>query len=773
MLRIKRAFAFTLWLPALALFTTTLRAQTRIVSVRIYASVTGPRLMVDGVSYTGPAVLLWPEGSKHEIVAEVSQSEIRLNTIYSFKGWYSNLSNTVLDGGSNKIIISADHDLTSVRAEFAISYAVLLRYFFCPAEDSTCQQHSPGRVYINNEMFTSDTVRYFAAGSTVELQAYPNSGYVFYGWGGPTAVARSNAFVYSFPLNQPQVVTPMFQPARPLQITVQSDPPGLTIFADRTSVVTPGGLQWGYDTVHTLGTLPAQYDSRHQLWIFQDWSDGGAINHEFKMPAGVSVVTVTARFVPGAVVTFLTEPAPLKLHIDNGEDRPNYTFYWAAGTTHSVVAPLEQTDAQGRKYRFERWSSGMPASHQYTVPLAPDQIRFTAVYRPVAVIAIESSPPALALNVDEKECITPCKLDREVGAVVRISAPARILSGEDSRFVFRRWADGAAAERSIVASHGTSTLQAVYGVQNRLAVDIQPDKGAVCRWDPASTDGFYDIDSQVTLRLQLSPGYRFAGWQGDLAGARPSGTLSMTAPRHVLARLDPVPYIRPAGVRNGAGETPVEAVAPGSVISVFGASLAPRTEVGPEGPLAQTIAGVTVRVGDTWLPLFMVSPEEIRAQLPSALDPGAQTLAVRWDGKPEITAEFTVARNAPGLFYTDVDGRAFGVFLHGDGTPVSSGAPAQRGETVTLLGTGLGPYRRIAPDGFRLPEAPDFRLTDPVEVVCGDTAFEPDYAGVAAGTIGVQAVRFRLGAECPSGTTASVRVRAGGVESNTVLLPIE
>src|SRR5207248_11522925 len=133
-----------------------------------------------------------------------------------------------------------------------------------------------------------------------------------------------------------------------------------------------------------------------------------------------------------------------------------------------------------------------------------------------------------------------------------------------------------------------------------------------------------------------------------------------------------------------------DAVAPGSIVSLFGVNLAPSLQVGPDNPLAQSLADVTVRIGGKLLPLLFVSPEQINAQLPPDLAEGVYTLTVRWEGKPDAVTDFTVARNAPGLFNRVVDGRAFGLFLHENGDPITTDSPARRNETVTLLGTGLG-----------------------------------------------------------------------------------
>ena len=84
----------------------------------------------------------------------------------------------------------------------------------------------------------------------------------------------------------------------------------------------------------------------------------------------------------------------------------------------------------------------------------------------------------------------------------------------------------------------------------------------------------------------------------------------MVVPRVVTAQFDRVPFIAPAGIKNAAGDTPVDGVAPGSIISIYGASIATRLEIGPSNPLAQSLAGVLVLLGDRLIPLI-ISPNQI------------------------------------------------------------------------------------------------------------------------------------------------------------------
>ena len=136
---------------------------------------------------------------------------------------------------------------------------------------------------------------------------------------------------------------------------------------------------------------------------------------------------------------------------------------------------------------------------------------------------------------------------------------------------------------------------------------------------PASPDGFYSAAATVNVSVTPLPGFKFRSWTGDLSGTSPAGAVAMTAPRAVMAILDKVPYVSPAGVENGAGSTPVAAVAPGSVVSVFGANLAAGTAVGAANPLPQTLGGVTVTIGQQFMPIFFASPGQINFQLPDGV----------------------------------------------------------------------------------------------------------------------------------------------------------
>jgi uncharacterized protein (TIGR03437 family) len=725
---------------------------------------------VDGEPFRGAAMFLWPVTSKH-FVGCSKYGDVTVMT---------NL-------GMSNNPVTAHPDLKEVRlGPCLLDCKVMVRF----SQPGTITP--PGRVCVGTAgagggSAPGDEASIVAglnatgcyeedfetACGDVTLAAYPNAGYIFRGWthvpGNPN---QSMAYITKFRATSTVTIGAFFYPARPLQVTIDTYPPQLLILADRAPFTAPRSVAWGFETVHTLGAIPVQRDGQGRLMVFDSWSDGGDINHEFKMPAGMSDFKVVAKFVPGATHTFLTDPPLLKLSVDGRENWPNYTFVWPAGSQHTFAAPLEQVDAKGRKYRFRSWSNGQPVNQNLTVQAAPDDVRLTAFYEPVSEIRISSFPSGLALLVDASDCRTPCTLNRPIGAPVRIEAPDQIAVTTGSRLKFQGWVDGGERQRNATALAEVQSFTVAYQLQHQVSASADPAGSVTWRLEPASADGYYDDATRVAVAADPVPGYRFASWTAGLAGVRPSGILTVSGPTSVRARLEPVPYIRPRGVQNGAAELQQEGVAAGSIISVFGRNLAPWSEANTGGMLSQSLAGVTLRLEDRLLPLFMVSDGEVKAQLPSGLPDGQYTLALKWGDKPETTAGFKVVRNAPGLFSADKDGKSVGSFIHANGDAVTADQPPQPGEVITVLATGAGPYDRMVPEGFALPAGSAVRLVDPIELVSGETVWAPVEALASEASIGVNAIRFQL----PEGILPvdgyiPFKVRVNGVESNTVLLP--
>ena len=737
------------WLLAGA-FVASALAQEAVALTRISATASDAVFRVDGQPYQGAAVFSWPTGSKHTLeIADWQLTPPLLKGRYLFQHWSTALGQ--LASPSPRVTVTADPGIAWYRADVTTEYAVSLVFFVC--EDGPCAY--PGTIWVNQVACRQSGDVWLAAGTTVLLEAIPDPGFVFAGWtqgGNPAAI-------YSFALNAPMTVYPRFAVARRMQL--RTAPDGLQLLADRGLVTAPIDVDWGVGSVHTLAPVSPQFDQHGRQWIFHSWNDGADRNRTYPVPAGPPPLSVVAQFVPAVTTLLLTEPPNLILTVDGSAGASPRYEAWAAGESHTVIAPTHQIDAAGGAWSFREWSAGKANAQaiQVTEGQASSGIRMTAFYDPLSRVHVDSIPTGLTVTVDGEDCHTPCDVERPVGTTIRLGARPSIAVSDGTRLDLGSW-EGVAGV-TFTTSAGYTKVTAHYQWSYRLSLGSSPAGSGSWRLSPPSSDGYYPAGTSVGVAIEPPDGMKFREWGGDLSGSANPSSIIIGAPSSVVAYFDSVPKIpHPARITNSAGGTASDAVAAGSIASLFGDRLSETTATGLTDPLPQSLGGVSLVCSGRLLPLLFVSPTQINFQVPSDLKPGKYQVEWHYRNAAVLPIGFTVTRSAPGLF-------AMG---HRNGTSVSTESPAHPGEEILLYGTGFGPYQPSPLDGFRVPATPLFPLVDPVAIMLNGRTVAAESSAAAVGVVGLAVVTFRVPDGLDISAPINLALQIGDTVSNTIPL---
>ena len=746
------------------------RAQTG-TQTTVLTSPAGPQFSVDGTVYYDAMSAFWPVGSEHTLSVPAGTGysyDQAFDTQWQFTGWQW------ATGSSSLPTINVIGNIGSSRftAMFNIMYLFTTQVACSPGPCSGV----PGVVMVNGAVPTTPAL-WVSPGSAEALFPAANAGWIFAGWqiGGQTV---SSYQTYTATVNGPTTVTALFIPSKPVSIV--TNPPGLGFYADGVLVYSPTTLNWELGSSHIVSGLNLTNDNTEKRWVFSSWSDGGAQTHTYVVGNNFNAETLTCNYAAAAYPVFFTTPVTLDLVVDGQTLPPPYQYVWGVGSTHTISAPTPQTDSAGNTWIFQQWDDGVTTpTRTVTIPVGADLNGYNLIaqFTQQANLTVNSTISGQAVTVNGSSCTTPCNLTFKPGVQVRAAAPATVPESSGSRQNLLGWSTGGAAPVAgdwvAPLNSANTSITATYQLMNSLTTASNPPNAATWRLSPPSSNGFYDAQTKVEIRVVPNRGYRFSGWSGDLSGSDPSASLVMNAPHNVTALLVRAPLITNRGRTDSDSPAVAPMVAAGSAAAISGGSLANASQTGPASPLSATLAGVTVHIGARSLPLYFVTPNEIGFQVPPDLAPGDHTVTISSAGMPDIASELSVSRNAPGLFPAEQQGQTYAMATHEDGTPVTATAPARPGELLTAYGTGFGPTDHPRLEGSAIPPAPRYFILDPVTVQVGSGIFKAESAFAAPGQVGVDAVQFRLDSSAPSGTAVPVSITVNGVQSNTLLLPIQ
>jgi uncharacterized protein (TIGR03437 family) len=225
------------------------------------------------------------------------------------------------------------------------------------------------------------------------------------------------------------------------------------------------------------------------------------------------------------------------------------------------------------------------------------------------------------------------------------------------------------------------------------------------------------------------------------------------------------PRVNSGGVVNAASFQ--AAVAPGSLITVFGSDLASTTASASSTPLPQTLGGGSITVNGRAIPLVYASPTQINAQMPYEIAPGPATLIVSARGVAGDAVSITVSRSAPGLFQW---GDKRGVVQNQDSSLNTPQKPAAVGSVIVAYLTGQGAVNNAVATGVAAPASPLSQAALPVGAALGGKPAEVLFAGLTPGFVGLLQVNLKV-PQLEAGDHQLV-ITIGGEGSNPAMVAV-
>jgi uncharacterized protein (TIGR03437 family) len=205
-----------------------------------------------------------------------------------------------------------------------------------------------------------------------------------------------------------------------------------------------------------------------------------------------------------------------------------------------------------------------------------------------------------------------------------------------------------------------------------------------------------------------------------------------------------------------------ENVAPGSLISVYGANLSPVTETTSQTPLPTLLGESCLTVNGTAVPMIYVSTGQINAQLPYAVE-GSTTLTLRTPGGVSDNYNLTISPAAPSIFRTTLSGgpEVATVVRAVNNEMVTPSNPVHRGDVLTIYATGLGRTSPSVENGGVAPADPLASVVATPQVTIGGVPAQVTFAGLTPGQIGVYQINVLIPDRIPTGWNIPLAISQG------------
>jgi Astacin (Peptidase family M12A)/Divergent InlB B-repeat domain len=426
----------------------------------------------------------------------------------------------------------------------------------------------------------------------------------------------------------------------PTAVTVTSNPPGLQVIVDGTTITTPhvfSGPSWALFTTHTL-SLSATVQSQSGdifnsttpttfYYTYGRWNDSDEATHTITILPGngepsspatsPAVTTYSANFIqlvpyawtayPTGAGTVTASPLP------QSYSGSSLVFYTARQEVTLTAAPSSGQNF----YEFNNvnfWLPGGLSSNPKTfyVPDTGLAVNTIAEFSPDPVYTVNVAPNPfssyLYIYADGNFWYAPKNFSVYYdstwtsGSTHTLSVDTPIYPySSNSRYAFDNWSDGTTTTTDTIELPATGASYTANLTPQFYVTDyVNETCAGSINVSPGSPtgDGFYPSGDALTFTETPNSGWLFTGWQYDLSGTSASQPLTVTDEVLVVADYNTV-----ATPLTLTSLSPAAAVAgsPALTLALNGTGFTSSTVVSVDGafPAVKYISGTQLSVSVT------------------------------------------------------------------------------------------------------------------------------------------------------------------------------
>ncbi|MFH1313982.1 MAG: YCF48-related protein [Candidatus Eisenbacteria bacterium] len=300
----------------------------------------------------------------------------------------------------------------------------------------------------------------------------------------------------------------------PVAVTVGTVPSGRSFSADGAPYSSQHTFRWNSSSSHTVGTTSPQSGGSNTRYVWESWSDGGAIIHAVSVP--ISDNTYTAHFDTQYYLT---------MNAGTGGSVSPSSGWRDAGDEVTI----EAYPAGG--YIFDYWQgtgSGSYGGHNNPASITMSgPITETARFDRVVSVVVNTNPDSLSFTVDGVAYMSEQTFTWGSGDSHTIGTSSPQSGGSGTRYLWTSWSDGGAITHT-VSPTSNQTFTAHLDTQYYLTM-VAAAGGSVT---PSSD--WHDAGDSVTISASADSGFRFEAWagvgNGSYSGSDNPATITLNGP---------------------------------------------------------------------------------------------------------------------------------------------------------------------------------------------------------------------------------------------------